>query len=62
MDDLTATVQLPAARCDRMLYIRASQKAEDDRTSVSRVIRDALEDYLRDYDPEYQNKLMEGAR
>ena len=53
----TTQMQLPAARCDRLLYLRVQQRATRDGHSISRIIRDALEEYCREYDEEFQQKL-----
>ena len=56
----TTQMQLPAARCDRLLYLRVQQRATHEGHSVSRIIRDALEEYCREGDPEYQKAIGGG--
>ena len=60
-NDDKSQVSLPPARCDRMLYIRLQQASARRRVSMSRIIRDALEEHLREEDEAYQEAMSGGV-
>ena len=57
MDPNPAQMQLPPVRCDRLLYRRAQFTADRLKVTLSRLIRDAIEQYCVEDDEQYQEWL-----
>lgn len=51
--------QLPPARCSRMLWMSLQQESDKTGKSLSLLVREAVELYLKDYDVEFQNMMTE---
>lgn len=45
---------LPPVRCSRLTWMSVNHVAKDENKSVAQVIRESVEFYLKDFDPEYQ--------